>query len=875
MKKIVFIIILLQYNISLLAQLSNLKCEYLVAPIGIDTKKPRLMWTDEGCGKESGIKYRIRVSTDSLSLTKNTNILWESESNDANPLLVKYNGEALKSFTRYWWNVTSIDNNGEKNLSSVSSFETAMLDSNDWIGSWITDNKDIEYPIASQFRKQIKVTKQIITARAYISAGGFFEFFINGEKIGNHMLDPMFTNYEKRCLYVTFDITKQIKQGDNILGIILGNGWYNHQPTTEWNFKNAPWRARPRFLANIHISYSDGTKDIIFTDKSWKFSDSPIVSNNIYTAEQYDANKESKDWNSITFDDTNWTPSIETVAPSDKLMSQQLHPIQVTDILRPTLLTNMGDTCYRFKFNRNIAGIIDLKVKGSKGTVLKIKHSELLYDDGSLNLSNLDYFYTADDNHPFQTDIVTLSGNEDHFSPKFNYKGFQYVEVLSSKPIKISEDNISALQMHSNVPSAGNINSSNAIINKIHQACRHSYLSNLHGYPTDCPQREKNGWTGDAHIAIQLALYNFDVITIYEKWMQDFKDIQRHDGVLPAIIPAMQCCADWEFGNGIDWTSAIAIIPWEIYQFYGDTHILDIMYENIKLYVDYIDKQSPNGLTTWGLGDWLAIKTQSDTEFTSSLYYYTDALILSKMASVLEKEIDHILYSQLADKIRIAINNKFFNAEKGIYCNGSQTELASALYWDIVPNIYKKRVAENLLAKVKETDYHIDTGLLGSKVILGALTNNGFAQAAYEMASKTTYPSWGYWMVNGSTTIYEGWDVSEPDTKYSLNHIMLGEIGAWFYKGLGGIYADEENPGFKHFFLRPNFVEGIDSFDAEHTSPYGKIESKWTKKQNYIEYQITVPPNSTATLSFPENIKENFKETLLVCGTHYFKLSLK
>lgn len=309
-----------------------------------------------------------------------------------------------------------------------------------------------------------------------------------------------------------------------------------------------------------------------------------------------------------------------------------------------------------------MAGTIQLNVKGEKGTVLRIKHAEMFHKDGSLNLSNLDYFHSpSGDMDPFQVDIVTLSGKDDSFTPKFNYKGFQYVEVLSSQPISLACENIHALEMHSDVPFVGSINSSNGIINKIHEACRRSYLANLYGYPTDCPQREKNGWTGDAHIAIETGLYNFDVITIYEKWLQDFQDVQQPNGQFPAIIPAYDY---YDWGNGVDWTSAVAIIPWEIYKFYGDSRLLEKMYDNIKRYVDYITSISDDGLTNWGLGDWLPIEVVSDSRLTSSLYYYGDVVILAKAARLFGKIEDLHTYETLAEKIRSSINRTFLMKKK-------------------------------------------------------------------------------------------------------------------------------------------------------------------------------------------------------------------
>ncbi|MCX6225195.1 MAG: alpha-rhamnosidase, partial [Bacteroidia bacterium] len=395
------------------------------------------------------------------------------------------------------------------------------------------------------------------------------------------------------------------------------------------------------------------------------------------------------------------------------------------------------------------------------------------------------------------------------------------------------------------VPVAGNISCSNPLINKIWAAGNASYLSNLFGYPTDCPQREKNGWTVDAQIAIETGLYNFDGITVYEKWLADHRDEQQPNGILPSIVPTAGWGYTW--GNGPDWTSTIAIIPWNIYLFYGDLKLLTDSYENIKLYVDHITDISKDGLTDWGLGDWIPVKSVTPKEFTSSIYYYTDALILSKAAKLLGRDQDQEKYLALSKKIVAAINAKYLNRETGIYGSGYQTELSTALFWGIVPEDMRAKVAENLKNRVLADNSHIDVGLLGTKAILNALSENGYADLAYMLASQETFPSWGYWIANGATTFLENWPL-KTNTDISRNHIMFGEISAWFYKALGGIKPDPDQPGFKNIILEPHFVKGLSHFEARHNGPFGEIVSSWKREGNKILYSTVIPPNSTATV---------------------------
>ena len=676
---------------------------------------------------------------------------------------------------------------------------------------------------------------------------GLYELSLNGRKTGDHRLDPMYTRFDRRTLYVTYDVTGQLQMGENAIGVLLGNGWYNHQSTAVWYFDKAPWRARPKFCMDLRIVYEDGTEEIIGTDNDWKTSSSPVIFNSIYTAEHYDARLEQQGWDTPGFDDSKWRNSLNTGAPSANITAQVLHPIRNVQEIPAAEMVQFSNKNYLFDFGRNISGVIKIRVSGETGTQIRLIHAERLDTKGHADLSNIDVHYRpTDDSDPFQTDILVLSGEkEDVFMPRFNYKGFQYVEVVADKPVNITQESIKAYFMHSDVPPAGKINSSNNTLNRTWLASNASYLSNLFGYPTDCPQREKNGWTGDAHINIETGLYNYDAITIYEKWLADHRDEQLSNGVLPAIIPTSGWGYHW--ANGPDWTSTIALIPWNIWLFYGDSKLLEDCYDNIKRYVDQIDSRSPDGITDWGLGDWVPVKSRTPKEFTSTAYYYTDAIILAKTARLLGRYDDAEKYSALAEKIRKAFNDKYLDPEKAIYGTGLQTELSAALHWGLVPDEFISRVAENLAARVVADNEHIDVGLLGTKTILNALGENGYPDLAYRVAAQETFPSWGWWIVNGATTFYENWPI-DAARDISMNHIMFGEINAWYYKALGGIFPDEKAPGFKNVILKPNFVEGLDHFEAEHEGPYGRIVSKWERSQDMVKYHVSVPANSTAVL---------------------------
>jgi alpha-L-rhamnosidase len=831
--------------------MERLQCENLPSPLGISNLHPRFSWRSE----KQQYNYTLAVSTDSQHWNE---FVWKV--GGCGEHLVSYTGKPLHPFTRYYWKVTI---NGK--VSAVSFFETGALSISDWQGDWISDSKDINRKPAAAFRKRFGVSKPVKSARLYIACGGLYELSLNGKKVGDHILDPMYTRFDHRNLYVSYDVTKQLQRGNNTIGVLLGNGWYNYQSTAVWFFDKAPWRQRPCFCLDLRITYSDGTIETLSTDKSWRWTTSAITLNSIYTGEHANA------VSTLTIIKGEWHPVIVVHAPSEHIVAQALYPIRDCKKLNAVAVRKFNDSDYVFDIGRNIAGVSEIIVSGDAGTVIRLKHAERLDSTGHADQSNIDYHYRpTDDTDPFQTDVYTLDGATDTFRPHFNYKGFQYVEVTSNKPVSLTKESLVAWFEHSDVPKAGTISSSDTLINKLWQATNNSYLSNLFGYPTDCPQREKNGWTGDAHTVIETGLYNFDGITIYEKWLADIRDAQQPNGTIPAIVPT----SDWGYDhhNGPDWVSSIAIIPWELYQFYGDGKALADNYDAIKRYVNLLQRRYPNYLCSWGLGDWIPIHSFAPVLFTSTVFYYQDALILAKTAKLFHKSADEKYYGALAESIKTAFNHQYLNRTTGNYDQGFQTELSFALYYQLVPEELKAKTAALLAAAVTKEGIHLDVGLLGSKTILPALSDNGYAELAYRLATLKTYPSWGYWMTQGMTTLPEEWDI-RPQSKGSLNHIMFGSISAWFYAGLGGIKIDEQQPGFRHILLQPHIPKGLDSLSAEHECPFGKIVSGWQTKNGRLIYTATIPPNTTAELLL--DVHGHMRKIgSLKPGTHSYNLNI-
>ena len=490
---------------------------------------------------------------------------------------------------------------------------------------------------------------------------------------------------------------------------------------------------------------------------------------------------------------------------------------------------------------------------------------------GRLEMRNLDIYYKPLPGLAFQTDTYILDGKQGTFTPDFTYHGFQYVEVRSDRPVKLTKESLTAQFIHTAVPPVGKFSCSNELLNKIWKAANQSYLSNLMSIPTDCPQREKNGWTADAHITMDLGLLNFDGITFYEKWLDDMIDNQNEEGRISGIIPS----SGWGYDDWIGpvWDAAMFIVPMAIYHYYGDTRSIEKLWPVCTKYLAYLaGREDAEGTVTYGIGDWVFHKTQTPTEFTTTCYYYLDNLYMAKFAELIGK--DGSSYAKKAEELKLLINHKYFDTSKAIYANGSQAAQGVALYLGIVPKEYEQQVADNLSTMIKANKNLLDFGVLGSKTVLRMLSKYGYADLAYQMAAQEEAPSWGNWIKQGFTTLAETWILSPEFRDASVNHMFLGDINAWMYNILAGINYDEQKPGFKHILLRPNFPSGLNEFEARYQSPYGEICSKWERKKNRIVYHVTVPANSTATFYAPDNVKGE-RAVNLEAGKHILELPIK
>ncbi len=846
----------------------GLRTEYLENPINIGTSAPRLTWRFEGQDPDFSVS-KTEVNIWKNPERKGPKILIEKESTSAGSLLSMVTvPDTLKPLTRYWWNVTVWDRHRNKCCTSeLASFETAMFSEKDWQARWITDNHDKEYEPAPLFRKNIEVQdKEILYARLYISATGYYEMYINGKRIGKDYLDPGYTDFSKRILYNVHDITSLLSQGKNTISVVLGNGWYNAQGPATWDFHKAAWRDRPRFLAGFHIRYSDGTEDVVLSDSTWKTSTGAYTYNDIYSGDHVDLRLEEKGWKMPSFDDSKWGQAQEVSSPSSELVAQQMPGIQVAGEFPASGMEKFNDQLYVYTFPKNMAGFCRLRVKGTPGTRITLKHGEILKKDGRLEQRNVNFFfYPRNPDEVFQQDEVILRDANEwvDFSPSFTYHGFQYVEVESSNPVELGRESLTALFVHTNVKSVGSFECSNPILNKIWEATRQSYLSNLESIPTDCPQREKNGWTADAHVSVDLGLLNYDGITVYEKWMDDFIDNQREQGDITAIIPS----SGWGWGKstGPVWDAALFIIPNALYEYYGDSRCIQKMIPTLDRYLAYLEREEENGLLPFGLGDWVPYKSKTNNTYTSTAYYYLDYKLRASFAKILGEDDSRFLAK--AEKIRKDINDHFFNPETNTYAEGTQTAQALALYLGLPPEGKEKQVAEKLHELVAGNNYFLDFGVIGSKTVLRMLTKYGYAEDAMKMVSKTEGPSWGYWVDKlGYTTLAEEWMVDPVKEGSSLNHVFLGDVSAWMVNELAGINHDPQNPGFARILITPHFVKDLSWVKGQYQSVKGLISSEWKRENGKIILSVMVPEGCSATIITGEGQK-----TEVGSGKHQFK----
>jgi alpha-L-rhamnosidase len=738
--------------------------------------------------------------------------------------------------------------------------------STSWNAFWIsagenTDNYDTTHP-APFFRKDFFVDKKIAQAHAEVTGVGYFEFYINGNKIGDQLLAPAVTRYDKRVKYLEFDISSYLRSGQNVAGSILGNGFYNVDTKSAWDFDQAPWRNRPAFLCRMVFQYEDGSSDTLLSDNTWKYTTGPIVFDQIRNGETYDANLEISGWNLPEYDDKEWRNAFVVKGPEGKLSRQVMPHIIKTKTLAPKYISEPKPGIYLVDFGQNISGWAKIRFHEKNNKKVIMKYGERIYDDGTLNQKELSRFIFTGKTQT--TTYISNGRSVAGYEPRFTYFGFQYLQIegLTEKPGK---EDIDAFMIHTAFDTTGYFTCSNPLINKIYENIRWSYLGNYHSFPEDCPHREKMGWTGDAQLVVETGLMSFDAVPAYRKWLQDFMDEQQENGDLPGIIPT----SGWgythgknpetrQYGYGPHWEGAAIAIPWQLYRYTADTTILSEFYPMMKKYLLHLEDISVNNLLHFGIDDHKSIMTHTEGSYISSAYFHRFCLVMRKISRILGLEKDSRYFTQLGNKIFESFQNKYFKPEKISYYNDGQTALSLALACGLTPEKYKNQVFNLLVEKIEEKDYHFDAGVVGVKNVIDVLMDYNRTDVLYKMAIQRDFPSFGHWIEQGASTMWQNWDGSQ-----SRNHIMFGSIGDYFYKGLAGINVIDTMPGFKQMMLKPQFPADMDSLTCKHKTRNGWMTIDWKKKNKIIHCQFGIPGGTEAFLSLPfpeKNIHEVTKK---------------
>ncbi len=841
-------------------EVTALECEYLTNPIGIDEGTPRLCW--KIVSDEDGVMqkaWQILVASDMEKLSNNEGDLWSSDTVFSDQSTqIKYSGKRLDSRQKAFWKVRVWDNKGNvSDWSDAASWEMAFLNQQDWKAKWIGDKDGIKPHLGQKnpaiyLRKTFEVKELPKQARVYISGIGYYELHINGKKVGNHLLSPNQTNYDRmlavsvdeaiandgsdltnfaqRVLYETFDITDYLHKGENTVLVTVGSGWYLRTTRDEYlpmSYDN------PRMIAQFEILSPTGKLQTVVSDNSWKVTtDGPIVDNNIREGEIYDARLENPAWYSAGFDDSKWRDAKIVRTPRGKLHAQMSPPDRITKEIAPVSVNEVREGVYRYDFGTMFSGWIEINKQGERGKQLKMVYFE-------------EHGNTYD-----QRDIYIFKGEgKETWEPRFTWHAFRYVEITSNTPMTL--DDVMGKVVHTDVKQAGEFSSENELFNTISNDYLKTQWDNMHGgVPSDCPHRERRGYTGDGQIAAQAAIYYLDMRAFYTKWLNDIADSQnRKTGYVPNTAPYHGG------GGGVAWGSAYVIIPWYMYYYYGDSEILQKHFTGMRKYVDYLTNRTDkdgliyiNPADIWDLGEWVPpVETEIPRDFVASAYDYYDLTLLSKMADVIGENDMAVQLRNLAIKTKQAFNKRYLNSEKNSYSIGWQGANVFPLAFGLVPDENVKDVFNTLVNHIENvTNGHFDTGMMATPYVLEVLTKYDRADLAYTVMNQKDFPSFGYNIERGATTLWETWSGKE-----SHSHPMFGSVCAWFFQGLGGINPDEKAPGFKHTIIKPSVVNDLNFVNATYESVYGKITSEWKVENGNLILRLTIPANTTATVYVP------------------------
>lgn len=859
---------------------SELRCEQSQRPLAVDPAGPRLSWQlnadRRGCLQSA---YRILVADSLVALADDNGNVWDSGKVFSDrSVLVPYGGPALQPGKAYCWKVQAWDADG--NLSPWSlpaSFGTGLMSMQDWNGAkWIAMEPDVDSlkciegntgkwkdggpvfdkPVAPyklpQLRREFTATKPVKRAMAYICGLGQFEMFLNGEKVGDHFLDPAWTKFDKEAQYVAFDITGELRDGKNAVGVMLGNGYY-HTPHGRY-LKLLFSYGAPKMICKLQIEYADGTAQTVVSDDKWRASESPVTFSSIYGGEDYDASAVQPGWAEPGFDDRKWKKAVLTQGAGVKLIPQISEPLKVMERIPTVRRFRAANGNWVYDLGQNASGIVQLTVRAVTPQSIKLIPGELINDDSTVNqrASGAPFYhvYTA-----------RGDGSSETWHPQFTYYGFRYVEVEGAVPAGESNPgalpeviDITGLHTRNSAAQVGTFACSDPLFNKIHTLIDWAVRSNMASVLTDCPHREKLGWLEVTHLMGGSIQYRYDISRLYAKQVNDMRTAQHANGMVPTIAPQYVTFSP-DFIDTPEWGSAFVIIPWNLYEWYGDLAPLRDNYERMKRYVDYLGSRADNHIVAYGLGDWYDIGPDrpgyaqlTSNGVTATAIYYQDVKILERAARLLGKEADVRKYAALASDIKRAFNEKFFDKKTLKYDRDSQTANSIALHMDLVEPQYKAVVRQNLIDDIRRRGNALTAGDVGYRYVLRALEENDASEVIYDMNSRYDVPGYGYQLAHGATCLTESWQAYR---EVSNNHCMLGHLMEWLYSGLGGIRQSPGSAGYKEIVIRPQVVGDIHSAAVSFRSPYGLIRSEWSDSPQQYRQRVEIPANTTALVYLP------------------------
>jgi len=712
-------------------------------------------------------------------------------------------------------------------------------------GYWINNNPpDCNWLSTANpapfLRREFICPQSFQKATLFICGLGYCEIWVNGLKVSDNVLEPVVTQYDRRVHYLCYDLFRLLHPGKNVIGVILGTGWYNHHTSTGWQFSHAPWRDNPKMICDLIVD----EKCLVKSDNSWTATTGPLIFDSLRKGETYDARLEMPGWNNINFDQSRWQNAVRKAPPPGILESQEVAPIGVFDRYAVTSSKKFDDgTVYDFPLN--IAGWCQIQVRGESGAEIHLTYGELKTENGDLDIRNISNKTYSTRHH---LDIYILKGDGiEAWEPRFNYHGFQFVKVKISGNAEIIS--LEARFVHSKFEDSGEFSSSDPVLNRLQELTRISYLSNYVGIPTDCPHREKLGWTGDALMAAETGLWNFHSASGYRHFTRVLADTQRLSGQLPGVAP----CSGWGYnwGSGPAWDSLLILVPWYVWLFTGDERPIRENYPEMKRYMEFCMSMADNDLLYFGLGDWCHHEQNrvAPVGITSSGYYHIDAITMAKFANMLGCQQDRKEFLSLAENIRKSFRNTFYHGD-GLYGNGEWTSLACPVFQGMAEPDEVKAAVQRLLTSVRENHHRADFGILGAKYVPRVLAEYGYPEDAYRLITQPEFPGWGNWVKRGATSLWENWDGSN-----SRNHIMFGDISAWMFEYLGGISPLESAPGFRHFKIQPRPVPQLQSVQMHHDCQFGRIQSAWQQENLLFTLQLSIPAGTEADLILPDGTK--------------------